>query len=359
MKSVDQMNTFQTSSHIRNQVRYLICLLGIGGGLFIAGIVPLRAGVSEGVAAQRSFLLSRWGLQRSTTQSPQPGPVSPAVNQNSPLYTFIFGLIDYPRSQTGLADGINDHGQIVGGYNNTNLEIYTADHGFELKGDRYSTIDYPGASQTELIGINKHSQVVGAFSDSSGNIHGFTLASGTFTQLDYPSASETVATGINRSGTIVGIYVIGSMLNGYVLTGGTYTSIAVPGALYTYLSGINNHGVIVGYYIDLSGNSHGFTWNTGTITTIDYGNGYPNTYLAGITDSGVIVGGYGSILIINSIEYIWEHGFLYSGGTFSTFDAPFCDVQVTQPFGINNNGEIVGAYVDSQGMLYGFYLKAQ
>jgi hypothetical protein len=33
-----------------------------------------------------------------------------------------------------------------------------------------------------------------------------------------------------------------------------------------------------------------FTWNKATITTIDYGNGYPNTYLAGINDGGLIVG---------------------------------------------------------------------
>jgi uncharacterized membrane protein len=359
MKSVNQMDTFQTSAHIRNQVRYLICLVGIGCGLFIVGIVPLHAGISEGAVPQRSFLLSRCGLQRSTTQLPQPVLASSAANQNSPLYTFTFGLIDYPRSQLGAAYGINDHGQIVGGYNNTNLDIYTADHGFILKGDRYSTIDYPGAVQSELLAINKSGQIVGTLLDSANYYHGFTLASGTFTQLDYPGASETVATGINGSGTIVGQYVIGSLLNGYMLTGGTYTSISVPGALYTYTENINKHGVIVGYYIDLSGNSHGFTWDHGTITTIDYGNGYPNTYLAGITDSGVIVGGYGSNIIINSIEYLWEHGFLYSGGTFSTFDAPFGDVQVTEPFGINNNGEIVGGYVDSQGMLYGFYLKAQ
>jgi uncharacterized membrane protein len=281
------------------------------------------------------------------------------VNQNSPLYTFTFGLIDYPRSQTGQGVGINDHGQIVGGYNDTYLEAYTADHGFELKGDRYSTIDYPGAMQTEVIGINKNGQVVGALLDSSNYYHGFELASGIFAQLDYPGAVFTVAVGINNSGEIVGVYDTGTGANGYILTGGTYSSISVPGALRTFLSGINNYGVIVGYYFDLSGNIHGFTWDSGTITTIDYGNGYPNTYLAGITDSGVILGGYGSNITINSIEYPWEHGFLYSGGTFSTFDAPFGDVQVTQPFGINNKGEIVGGYVDSQGMLYGFYLKAQ
>jgi hypothetical protein len=72
-----------------------------------------------------------------------------------------------------------------------------------------------------------------------------------------------------------------------------------------------------------------------------------------------MVGGYGSNMTIGSVFYPWEHGFLYSGGTFSTFDAPFGDVQVTQPWGMNNKGEVVGGYVDSQGMLYGFYLKAQ
>jgi hypothetical protein len=42
-------------------------------------------------------------------------------------------------------------------------------------------------------------------------------------------------------------------------------------------------------------------------------------------------------MTIGSIVYPWEHGFLYSSGTFtfSTFDAPFGDVQVTQPWGMN------------------------
>jgi uncharacterized membrane protein len=116
------------------------------------------------------------------------------------------------------------------------------------------------------------------------------------------------------------------------------TSISVPGAIYTYTEGSNNAGVVSGYSFDASHNSHRFTWNKGTMTTIDYGNGYPNTYLAGINDSGVIVGGYGTNETIVSIFYPWEHGFLYSSGTFSTFDAPFGDVQVTQPRGMNKQG---------------------
>ena len=175
--------------------------------------------------------------------------------------------------------------------------------------------------------------------------------------MDYPGTpTGTVALGINSSGEIVGI---DNHPNGFLLSGGTYTLIAVPGAVSTYTEGINKYGVIAGYYLDTSGNSHGFTWDKGAITTIDYGNGYPNTYLAGIDDSGLIIGGYGSWITIGSLTYPWEHGFLYSGGTFSIFDAPFGDVVITTPFGINNNSEVVGEYVDSQGMNYGFYLKAQ
>src|SRR5437870_4330493 len=79
-------------------------------GSDLAGSPPAAA-VQPGRAP---FLLSRCGLQRSTMQSPQTVPASSAVNQKSPLYTFTFGLIDYPRSQTGQGVGINDHGEIVG-----------------------------------------------------------------------------------------------------------------------------------------------------------------------------------------------------------------------------------------------------
>ncbi len=328
----------------------------------LAHMLAVMCCTSLTLAQQAPPRLSRLGPQAHITQPTLRSPASRVQSKNSPLYTFTFGVIAFPRSQISGIWGINDSGKVVGGYNNMNIEIYTADHAYELKGNTFSTIDYPGASQTELFAISKSGHVVGAFEDTSGNIHGFKLAGGTYTQLDFPGATGfTVALGVNSSGEVVGIYddpVTGDA-DGYLLSGSTYTSIVVPGATYTYTEGLNKYGVVAGYYFDTSGNSHGFTWNKGTITTIDYGNGYPNTYLAGINDSGVMIGGYGSNETIGSIFYPWEHGFLYSSGTFSTFDVPFGDVQVTQPWGMNNKGEIVGGYVDSQGMLYGFYLKAQ
>jgi len=350
------------SSQIRRHFALTIVSALPGFALFGIAAIALHAETPQQVATQTAPAVSRGGPHvdgKQLLQSPAPAV---AVQDSSPLFTFTFGLIDYPRSQVSELDGINDSGRMVGGYNNTTIELLLADHGFELKKNTFSTVDYPGALQTEVLGINKSGQMVGDFVDTSGYVHGFKLAGGTYTQLDYPGAKNyTVAWGINSSGEIVGIYddPVTANQTGFLLSGGTYTSIVVPGASLTFTEGINKASVIVGYYFDNSGNSHGFTWNKGTITTIDYGNGYPNTYLAGINDSGAVVGGYGSYITIGSLTYFWEHGFLYSGGTFSTFDAPFGDVVITSPFGLNNNGEIVGGYVDSKGMNYGFYLKAQ
>jgi uncharacterized membrane protein len=354
------MTTSQVSSPIRNRIR-LLTMLAVSCSLLAFCAIVLHAGSSPQSPQQVSAALSRSGWQTGQPHSFSPSRVSTEAAENSPLYTYTFGLIDYPRSNVSGIWGINDHGKMVGGYNNTNMELYSADHGYELRGNNFFTINYPGAMQTDLFSINKSGEIVGAFGNSQTDCcHGFKLVSGTYTQLDCPGSNFTVALGVNNSGDIVGMCADPKTGNatGYLLSGGVYTSIIVPGAIYTYTEGINNAGVIAGYYFDTGHNSHGFTWNKGTITTIDYGNGYPNTYLAGINDTGVIVGGYGTNMTIGSIVYPWEHGFLYSSGTFSTFDAPFGDVQVTQPWGMNNKGEIVGGYVDSQGMLYGFYAKA-
>jgi uncharacterized membrane protein len=329
--------------------------------VLLTHVLAVMCCASMALAQQAPTRLSRLGPQAHITQSTLQSPASRAQGENSPLYTFTFGLVDYPRSQIGAAYGINDAGHIVGGYNNTNVMEYTSDHGFELKNNNYSTINYPGALQTDVFGINKSGEIVGSFVDSSNNVHGFKLAAGTYTQLDYPGAYFTAAVGINASGEISGVYAAHPTdeLTAFLLSGGTYTSISAPASIDTEAVGLNKYGVVAGYYLDSSSNIHGFTYDKGTFSTIDSGNGNPNTYLSGIDDSGVVVGGYGTWETINSVPYAWQHGFLYSSGTFNTFDAPFGDVQVTTPWGMNNKGEIVGGYVDSQGMNYGFYLKAQ
>jgi hypothetical protein len=146
------------------------------------GTIALHAGSPQGSVLQAWPVPLRSGGQVSRPQPPVQKAASAAASENSPLYTFTFRLIDYPRSNLSGIWGINDHGKMVGGYNHMNLEIYSADHGYELKGNTFLTIDYPGALQTELFAISKSGEIVGAFGNSpTDRCHGFKLVSGTYT----------------------------------------------------------------------------------------------------------------------------------------------------------------------------------
>ena len=50
---------------------------------------------------------------------------------------------------------------------------------------------------------------------------------------------------------------------------------------------------------------------------------------------------------------LYDHGFLYSGGTYTTIDDPLA-TNGTVATGINNSGQIVGYYTDSNGTRHGF-----
>ena len=84
-----------------------------------------------------------------------------------------------------------------------------------------------------------------------------------------------------------------------------------------------------------------------SFTAIDFP-GAAETEVLGINPKGDIVGVYsiGDVL----------HGFLLSGGTFSTIDVPFPGTTVTRAAGINPKGDIVGIY-RSAGVQHGFLLS--
>src|SRR5262245_43253210 len=77
----------------------------------------------------------------------------------------------------------------------------------------FSTLDVPGSVHTEALGIDDLGQIVGGFVDNTGG-HGFLLDNGTYTTLD------VWATGINDSGQILGL--------GGLLDNGNYTPLNVP-----------------------------------------------------------------------------------------------------------------------------------
>ncbi len=68
----------------------------------------------------------------------------------------------------------------------------------------------------------------------------------------------------------------------------------------------------------------------------------------GVNNQGQIVGAY---LDSNGIE----HGFVYSGGVFTALADPL-GTTGTDAYGINLTGQIVGKYSDSSHVLHGFHL---
>jgi probable HAF family extracellular repeat protein len=94
---------------------------------------------------------------------------------------------------------------------------------------------------------------------------------------------------------------------------------------------------------------HGFVLSGGRFSAINF----PKATLTqplGINDNGQVVGHYDS-------ADGKRHGFVLSGRTYTSID--FTNATLTSANGINNNGEIVGHYDDSAGITHAFYAVKQ
>lgn len=309
-----------------------------------------------------------------------------------------YTTIDDPLATNGtIVNDINNSGQIVGSYFDA-----TGEHGFLDSGGSFITVDDPGFSGTTVLtgisdtgkitgsvdssgedgfvfsggaynmlpapslgaivkatGINNSGQTVGTTTADFGPTTGFLYSGGTFTNIIDPSAGTyTSVNGISNSGLIVGTFgasIASSTLLGFLDDHGTFTTIDDPNApAVTIANGVNNSGQIVGEYIGADGSEHGFLLSGGVYTTVDHlgaasdgfsFSGLPGgTALSGINDAGEIVGSYG--------DGTATHGFLYANGTFSGIDDPLGTATIAT--GINNLGQIVGDYQDSDGNQHGF-----
>jgi probable HAF family extracellular repeat protein len=118
-----------------------------------------------------------------------------------------------------------------------------------------------------------------------------------------------------------------------------FTTFDAPSGL-TFVNGVNDSGQVVGSFL----NSHGFLYSGGVFTTLD-APGAISTLASGINDAGNVVGSFS--------DGSGNHGFLYSGGTYLTLNDPSA-TNGTNANGINAAGQIVGAYKDASGGVHGF-----
>ena len=195
----------------------------------------------------------------------------------------------------------------------------------------------PGAKGTQPQGINDRGQIVGKYSDVSGKVssgvpvRGFLLDDGRYIRLDFPGAVSSQALDINDRGQIVGEYEdADGDFHGYLWDRGRFRTIKADSA-----TDINNHGQITGLRVKADGTFQGLMLDRGRVTTFTVP-GARLTVPYGINDQGRIVG-----LSASSPTATTGSGFMRDGrGRITAINRP--GAAVTLAFDINNRDQIVG-----------------
>jgi len=236
--------------------------------------------------------------------------------------------------------------------------ILSATSSAEAAAFTFTQIDVPfvGASDTAIFGINDRGEVVGSYRDAAFQSHGFFRdAMGNFSPVDAPflDANNTTAYDLNNQGEIVGSYNTGAFqnLHGFVLEQGQFHPIDVPfpGSSNTQAIGINGQSEIVGGYF--GGSEHGFLDSGGVFTSLQF----PSAATAeanGINNTAQIVGDF----LDTSFN---QHGFVLYDGVFQSIDDP-SGTNGTAAFDVNDLGQIVGDYFTGAFVagIHGFLLDA-
>jgi hypothetical protein len=166
--------------------------------------------------------------------------------------------LDVKGADATECKGINNNGEIVGGYtkNGNYFGLYRSSSGF------FSKINVPGSTFTEANGINNKSEIVGNYEDNSMVGHSFLLASPSgiakFLKFDpIGSTGDNGANGINDKDVIVGTGDSSSKEIGYQRSTSGFYAIVNPIFTTSKGNGINNNGQMVGSFTS-AGHDHGF-----------------------------------------------------------------------------------------------------
>jgi len=255
--------------------------------------------------------------------------------------SYDFHPFQNPGATITRAFGLNGSGKIVG-----TDDVISGRHAFLADRDSSASLDRLGVLGTHTSfarGINSKGVIVGGYAGSDGREHGFILRESKLVKFDVPfrHAVGTQLNAINDAGAIIGVWVDpGFKGHGFIYQDGTFTPLEYPGARDTTPFAINSRGDVVGNWdTDQSHTGHGFLLTNGKMTSFDAPGALPNSTAAnGINDDGEIVGAY-----VGGDGYF--HGFIRQGTSFTTLDCP--GALDTIAWAINTAGDIAGNCDDS------------
>jgi len=272
-------------------------------------------------------------------------------------------------------------------------------HGFiRATNGVFTTIDVSGATVTDPVAIRSDGTIVGLYSVQSEGRYawlGFVRApDGRITQFQAPHGGiYTSPVSINNTGWIAGtgepggkqlrafgflrspsghfwefgnglmvrcanstnttagqLYQ-GSQWHGFVRTpDGALAQFDPDGATLTTVTAINYSGTATGSWQLADGHYEGFIRAAdGTLSTFVASQNAKLTFALGINKAGAIVGDYRD-------QHNFTHGFVRApNGGVTTLDAP--EAFETDPYGINDKGQIVGEFDSLENGIMGFIWK--
>src|SRR5579863_10511737 len=177
----------------------------------------------------------------------------------------------------------------------------------------------PEVTETWVHGINNNGVAVGAYLDQAAVCHGFILSQTRFIRLDDPSGTCTDAYNLNPKGSVAvagSYYTRAGSPRGFMYKNGKFTDVSGPaGSKISMANGINDNGDVVGVYIDAGEVTHGFLLSGGKYTTLDVpGAGFSDAM--GINNTSHIV-----LCWIPSGGGPYNSS-IYDGKTFRTINVP-------------------------------------
>ena len=223
---------------------------------------------------------------------------------------------NWPESVQTQVTGLNNNGVTVGFWSTMNnagvngAAPVNDNRGFVNYRGLFIDGDYPTDNPAsppvdQLLGVNDHDIAVGFYTDGNGNNHAYTfnILRDEFSEVTPNGITNPQGTAINNHGDIAGIGTdnTGDSSNGQIVgfllrRDGRVTVLSVPGSTMTQALGINDNDEVVGVYGAGSGNgamTHGFTWTPDRgYRTVDDPNGVGATTINGVNDRGQLVGFY-------------------------------------------------------------------
>jgi hypothetical protein len=314
------------------------------------------------------------------------------IDSNGAYHGFVFlanGTItkfDVANAGSGAGEGtfvtdISPAGNISGYYIPSG--VYLNPQAFVRATDGTIAPFEVDSDRTQALGINSAGTATGVTFMPDGFVR---LSDAAITTFDVPIPGQTgpyavfgtAGIAINTAGVIAGRYMDNNYISrGYVRSadGTTITPFDPPslpttqttnGNSGTIPTSINTAGEIAGTFTDAAGARHSFVRTTGgTITPFDPAGTDTSTCATsgmgklicgsgalGINDAGDIVGAYFDADKV-------AHGYLRSGTTsqITSFDVPGAGngaFQGTAGFAVNTSGTVAGTYVDTNNVLHGF-----